>query len=374
MNIDIGTLTRRLLSFNTINPPGDERACAHYLGALLEPAGYETRYYEFADKRSTLIARLAGSRDSLPICFTGHLDTVPLGAAPWAGDPFAGETDGDKLFGRGTSDMKSGVAAMVAMALRLAQAANRQTGITLIFTAGEETTCEGATHVAGLHGVLGKAGAIVAGEPSANVPYIAHKGCLRYAINFSGIAAHGSMPDQGVNAIYKAADAIKKLEKFDFAVPAHPLLGKPTLAVTMMAAGSAINMIPGEASVRMDIRTLPGQTEAEICQKLEAALGGDVELQFLNGAASISTDENHEWVRTVFDIMERCTGKRPAPDGATYFTDCSVLTPAYGYPPTIILGPGEPELAHKTDEFCYISKIELAAEAYTEIARRWCDV
>jgi succinyl-diaminopimelate desuccinylase len=374
MNFDVGTLTRKLLSFNTINPPGDERACAHYLGALLAPAGYETRYYEFADKRSTLIAQLAGSSDKSPICFTGHLDTVPLGAAPWVRDPFTGETDGDKLFGRSTSDMKSGVAAMVVMALGLAQVANRQTGITLIFTAGEETTCEGAAHIAGLDGVLGKAGAIVAGEPSANVPYIAHKGCLRYAIKFRGIAAHGSMPDQGVNAIYKAADAIKKLETFDFAVPSHPFLGKPTLAVTMMAGGSAINMIPGQATVSLDIRTLPGQTEAEICQKLELALGVDVELRRLQSAASVSTDESHEWVRSVFDIMEHLTGKRPAPDGATYFTDCSVFTPAYGNPPTIILGPGEPELAHKTDEFCYLSKIELAANAYTEIARRWCDV
>ncbi len=374
MNVDVLTLTRKLLFFNTINPPGDERACAHYLGALLEEAGYATRYYEFADKRSTLIARLAGTNNKPPICFTGHLDTVPLGSTPWACDPFAGATDGDKLFGRGASDMKSGVAAMVTMALHLAAIANRQSEITLIFTAGEETACEGAAHVAGLDGVLGTAGAIVAGEPSANVPYLAHKGCVRYAIIVRGVAAHGSMPDQGVNAIYKAADAIKKLEAFDFAVPSHPFLGQPTLAVTMITAGSAINMIPGEATVSMDIRTLPGQTEADIFKKLQSALGADVELRRVQGAASVATDENHEWVSSVFDIIEHLTGKRPAPAGATYFSDCSVLTPAYGYPPTIILGPGEPEMAHKTDEFCYLSKIELAAEAYTKIARRWCDV
>lgn len=374
MKNDALALTRKLLSFKTVNPPGDERECAHYLGGLLENAGYETRYYEFADKRSTLIARLAGSNDKPPICFTGHLDTVPLGATPWARDPFAGEIDGDKLFGRGASDMKSGVAAMVAMALALAQLANRQSGITLIFTAGEETTCEGAAQVAALDGVLGVAGAIVAGEPSANVPFIAHKGCVRYAVKITGVAAHGSMPEQGVNAIYKAADAIKKLESFDFAVPSHPILGQPTLAVTMMSAGSAINMIPGEAVVSLDIRTLPGQTEADILKKLQSALGIDVELRRLQGAASVSSDENDEWVRSVFDIMEHLTGKRPVPVGATYFSDCSILTPAYGNPPTIILGPGEPELAHKTDEFCSISKIDLAAEAYTEIARQWCGV
>ena len=374
MRLDALTLMRKLLSFNTINPPGDERVCAHYLGELLETAGYETRYYEFADKRSTLIARLAGSSDKLPICFTGHLDTVPLGATPWARDPFAGETDGDKLFGRGTSDMKSGVAAIVLMALRLACLANRQAGLTLILTAGEETVCEGAKYVAGLAGALGQAGAIVVGEPSANAPYLAHKGCVRYAVKFKGAAAHSSTPEQGDNAIYKAAAAIRKLAGFDFDLPAHPFLGKPTLAVTMIEGGTAINMIPAAAAIRVDIRTLPGQSETEVHKSLAALLGADVELRRLDGAASVGTDENHEWVRQVFTIMEKLSGKRPAPAGATYFTDCSVFTPAYGKPPTIILGPGEPEMAHRTDEYCCLSKIELAVDAYSEIARRWCDL
>lgn len=372
MIFDAVSLTRKLLSFNTVNPPGAERDCAHFVGQLLEAAGYQTGYYEFADQRATLIARIGGSEDKLPLCFTGHLDTVPLGATAWLRDPFTGETDGDKLFGRGTSDMKSGVAAMVLMALRVAKLPARKAGLILVFTAGEETTCEGARYVAGLDGVLGRAGAIVAGEPTANAPLVAHKGCVRYAIKFTGVAAHGSMPEQGVNAIYKAAEAIKRLAAFDFTVPAHPFLGQPTLAVTLVNGGTAINMIPAQATISLDIRTLPGQTEAEIRRQLIAALGDDAELQLIHGAASVGSDANHEWVQQVFDIMHNLTGTRPVPAGATYFTDCSVLTPAYGNPPTLILGPGEPEMAHKTDEFCYLSKIELAAEAYTAIAKEWC--
>src|SRR5258706_10017305 len=374
MTLDVLTLTRKLLGFETINSPGDERACALYLGSLLETAGYETRYYEFADKRSNLIARLAGRDEKLPICFTGHLDTVPLGSTSWSRDPFAGETDGDKLYGRGTSDMKSGVAAMGLMALRLARPANRRAGITLIFTAGEETTCEGADYLASLDNVIGKAGALIGGEPSANAPYIAHKGCLRYTATFTGTAAHASMPEQGDNAIHQAAAAISKLATFDFDVAAHPFLGKPTLAVTMMSAGTAINMIPAAATISMDIRTLPGQTATMVHRQLVAALGNAVAIKQLNGAASVGTDERDELVQQVFWGMETLSGKRPMAAGATYFTDCSVLTSAFGNPPTIILGPGEPEMAHKTDEFCYLSKIELAVEAYTEIARQWCGV
>jgi succinyl-diaminopimelate desuccinylase len=365
-------LTRKLLSFATVNPPGHEQDCAHFLGKLLEDAGYETRYYEFTDKRSTLIARRSGNGEKLPICFTGHLDTVPLGTTPWLRDPFAGEVDGDKIYGRGASDMKSGVAAITLMALQLAKLPHRNGGITIIFTAGEETTCEGAAYVAGLGHALGKASAIVAGEPTGNLPWIAHKGCVRYTIKTRGVAAHASMPEKGINAIHQAADVIRKLAAFDFDMPPHQLLGKPTLAVTMMNGGTAINMIPTEATIGVDIRTIPGQTEVAVRKKLEAVLGSDIELQELNSAASIATGADDEWVRDVFGMMERLTGRRPVPDGATYFTDCSVLTPAFGNPPTIILGPGEPEMAHKTDEFCYVSKIDLAVEAYGHIARRWC--
>jgi succinyl-diaminopimelate desuccinylase len=374
MMLDATSLTRKLLSFNTINPPGNERDCAYYLGKLLEEAGCEVRCYEFAEKRSTLIARLAGGSDKWALCFTGHLDTVPLGTTAWTRDAFAGETDGDKLFGRGTSDMKSGVAAIMLMALRLARFPARQAGLTIIFTAGEETTCEGAAHIAGLPGVLGEAGAIVAGEPTANAPWIAHKGCVRYALKTKGVAAHASMPEKGVNAIYKAAGVIGRLEAFEFDLPPHPFLGEPTLAVTTISAGTAINMIPEEARLCVDIRTLPGQTEESVRRRLEAVLGTEIELEKLDSAASVGTAADNEWIQTVFGVTERLTGERPVPAGAAYFTDCSILTPAYGNPPTIILGPGEPDMAHKIDEFCHVSKIDFAAEAYTEIAKKWCGV
>ena len=132
------SLTRKLLAFNTINPPGQERDCARYLGEVLEAGGFQTSYYEHAEGRGTLVARLEGRSHKAPICFTGHIDTVPLGAVEWSKDPFNGEQDGNKIFGRGTSDMKSGVAAMVLASLELAKQPQRGAGIILVLTAGEE--------------------------------------------------------------------------------------------------------------------------------------------------------------------------------------------------------------------------------------------
>src|SRR5678816_2675987 len=99
-------LTRELLRFDTVNPPGQERACAEHLGQLLENAGFTVRSYEYAPGRTSLIARLGGSSDRAPLCFVGHMDTVPLGAMRWTHDPFAGEIVDGRLYGRGSTDMK----------------------------------------------------------------------------------------------------------------------------------------------------------------------------------------------------------------------------------------------------------------------------
>src|SRR5258705_3059644 len=116
--LDPRALARELLAFNTINPPGMERACARHLGEMLADAGFRVAYHEFAESRTSLIAQIGGDAARPPICFTGHIDTVPLGHAHWTRDAFAGETDGDRLYGRGATDMKSGIAAFVAAAIQ----------------------------------------------------------------------------------------------------------------------------------------------------------------------------------------------------------------------------------------------------------------
>ena len=366
------SLTRKLLAFNTINPPGQEYHCVKYLGKILENGGFKTNFYEFEEGRKNLIARLEGRGNKLPICFTGHIDTVPLGAAQWSKDPFKGEIEGDKVYGRGSTDMKGGVAAMVIACLRLAELSKSTAGITLIITVSEETGCQGAYHLAQSGNVLEKAGALIVGEPTSNYPLIGHKGALFLEAQTRGIAAHGSMPEKGVNAIYKAAQAVRKLQQFDFNFPSHPIFGSPTLNVGTITGGVNINSVPDQATIGIDIRTVPGQSNKDVYEILKSYLGETVELKCLTDAGAVSADQEHEWIQEVFEIMEPFLNERPLARGASYFTDASVLAPALGNPPTIILGPGEPEMAHKTDEFCYISKIEEAAEAYVEIGRKWC--
>ena len=370
--LDLISLTRRLLSFHTVNPPGQERECAEYLGRLLEQGGLEVASYEFEQGRTSLIARLQGSGDLDPICYSGHIDTIPVGTGPWSKDPFSGEVDGDRLFGRGASDMKSGVSAMVSAALSLADISSRKAGLTLVLTAGEETGSQGASHLAGLGGVLGRAGALVVGEPTSNYPLVGHKGSLWLEARTTGVTAHGSMLEQGDNAIYKAVRAVTGLQGYGFNIPPHPLLGSPTLNVGTIAGGVNINSVPDRAVIGVDIRTIPGLPHNELIKDLQSHLGEEVDISPVMDVESVATDPENEWVREVFELVEPFIKERPKPRGATYFTDASILTPAFGRPPTIILGPGQPEMAHKTDEFCLVSRIEQAAEIYFEIARKWC--
>ena len=365
-------LTRELVATRTINPPGDEAKAASLVGARLEAAGFAVEPHEFDAGRTSLVARW-GVSDRPSLCLTGHLDTVPLGKADWSVDPFSGETDGDRLFGRGTSDMKGGTAAIVVAAERVAALGGEPSaGLELVLCAGEETGCEGALALARADGLLGRCGAVLVAEPTTNYPCVAHKGVVWADAVARGKTAHGSMPHLGENAIYALARAILALEDFAFDTPEHPLLGAPTVSLGTFSGGININSVPDHATAGIDVRTVPGLDGDAVLAALRERLGDEVELEPRVMLDPVDTDPGDAWAGSVFEVMEPLIGEAPSPRGLAYFTDAAALSPAYGSPPTIICGPGDAEQAHRTDESCSISALEAAAEGFFEISRRWC--
>jgi succinyl-diaminopimelate desuccinylase len=367
-------LTQDLVRFRTINPPGDERACAERLASLLEGAGFAVDVVPFGNGRAQLVARIGGGADKLPLGFTGHLDTVPLGAQPWSVDPFAAEILDGKLYGRGSSDMKSGVAAFVAASVALADKLAGAAGVVLLITAGEETGCTGAADLARSRTPLPQLGALVVAEPTGNHALVGHKGALWLEAVTTGVTAHGSMPEKGVNAVHKAARAITALQDFDFNFARHDVLGGPTLNVGTIHGGLNINSVPDRAAIGIDIRTIPGQSHAKIRDQLASYLGTEVELRTLLDAESVWTSPDDPWIGEVFRITRDVAGFGEEIAAAPYFTDASVLTPAMGSPPTAVIGPGELALAHQTDEYCFVSRIEEATEIYSRMIRSWCGI
>ena len=370
---DAVSLTRDLLRFDTVNPPGLERDCAHTAARMLQDAGFTVEFQEYEKDRTSVVARAGGKAGKDPLCLTGHLDVVPLGTRKWSKDPFSGEADGDRLYGRGSSDMKAGVAAMLIAARNFGKKLNNTAGIVLVLTAAEENGCIGSRHLAALPKLMGKAGAIVVGEPTSNYPMVGHKGSLKFHATFNGVSAHGSMPQLGVNAIYKAAKAIAKLEEFQFGVPEHPVMGLPTMNVGTVEGGSGVNLVPDLAKIGVDIRTVPGTDHAALLLQLKNLLS-EADLEVFADSNSVWTEPQDAWVRRVFEICKPILKETPVARTMPYMTDAANLLKVYVGAPTVVLGPGEAAMAHQTDEYCHMERIRQSVQIYEEIIQDWCGV
>jgi len=364
------SLARTLIGFDTRNPGGDESACIEYLGQHLSAAGFTVKTSAFAESRPSLVAR-RGPGDRPALCFAGHVDTVPLGNAPWRNDPFGGEIVGDRLYGRGACDMKGGIAALVTAACQIAPRLAAGDDLILAIVAGEETGCLGSRHLAEHRNLLGHAGAVVVGEPTGNYPLVGHKGALWLSARFHGRTAHGAMPEKGDNAVYKAAVAVGRLQHFDFGIPPHSHLGGPSLNVGTFHGGLNINSVPDVAEIGIDIRTMPGLDHGDLTRMIQDCLGSEAEVSRLIDVNALWTPPEQPWVQTVFRIAAPFVGEAPTPRTVAFFTDGAPLQAAYGGAPTLILGPGASTMAHRTDEFCPVSEIEAAATIYQRIAEQW---
>jgi succinyl-diaminopimelate desuccinylase len=360
-------LTRELIALDTVNPPGNEAPAARLVGKLLEANGFDVDYIPYGENRLHVVAQKGCGRNSLPVIFTGHFDTVPLGAVSWKTDPLGGEIKDGKIYGRGSSDMKGGVAAMVVAAIRAFEEGTPPEGVRLLLTAAEETGCQGAKHLVSTYKKMGRTQGIVVGEPTANIPAIGHKGGLYLNLKTKGKTAHSSMPHLGENAIYKAARAILKVEKFDFGKEEDPLLGFSTLNVGKMQGGINLNSVPDHAEFTIDARTTTKVEHHKLLERLTNELGEEVAIEVLVDLQAVSTDESDSFVQSVYAACGIQTGQAGFPKSLPYLTDGAVLQPAYSGTPTVILGPGQPEMAHKTDEFCYTENIEKAVEIYKNI-------
>ncbi|MBK1784192.1 M20 family metallopeptidase [Prauserella cavernicola] len=370
MSVDVHNLTRELVALDTIGHAESDALAV--VAPLLEKAGFSVEIAEHEPGRGTLIAEWHAGLDEPPLCLSGHVDTVPLGAAPWQHDPFHAEPDGDRLHGRGTSDMKGGVAAIVAAATRIATLSPRRAGLRLVLTAAEETGSAGARLAA--ERLTGRpSGPLVITEPTGNAVFNGHKGALWLSARAGGVTAHGSMPHLGDNAVYKLARAVGRLESYAFDARPHAVMGAPTLNVGTFQGGLNTNSVPDSAEATVDVRTVAGQDHREVLASLARRAGDEVRLAPLIDLPPVWTEPGDEWTESVAEIAREISGHGEGPPrAASYFTDASVLTPAFGLVPTVICGPGEAEQAHVTDEWVSLTKLADSVAILERIAVDWC--
>ena len=344
---------------------GREAELARRCAEILEKAGVEGRLVEWsAEGREQYVARTGGDT---PLTFTGHLDTVPATPSDWSVDPWSADVDGDRMVGRGTSDMKSGVAAIVEAVADHAARSHDCRGVQVVLTAGEETGCTGALQIPG--DLLAAGGPLVVAEPTRNALVPGHKGAHWMHLTATGKAAHGSAPELGDNAAVKVARA---------AVALHDFEGWPagvTANVGVLRGGVQTNVVPDAGEIYLDIRSVPSAQGDAIREVVRSVVGDAVRVEDHVVLPPVDTDTSDPFVALVGEALG-ATGLDGTPvETARYFTDASALIPLLAdgaTTPTVILGPGEPEQCHVADEWCSLARVDEAVAVYGELLDRWC--
>jgi succinyl-diaminopimelate desuccinylase len=348
-----------------------ESGLADRCAGILADAGMAGALVDFEAGRSQYVGRTGTGP---PLTLTGHLDTVPATRSDWSVDPWAADVDGDRLVGRGTSDMKSGVAALVVAVAAHAGSCRDCRGVQVVLTAGEETGCEGALRIPPT--ALAGGGPLVVAEPTANRLVPAHKGVHWMRLTAQGRAAHGSAPELGDNAVVRLARAAVALHDFD-GWPREEGFGRVTANVGVLRGGVQPNVVPDMAELLLDVRTVPTATGDTVVDLVGSLAGEGVRVADHVVLPPVHTAADDPFLTMAAGALSSVGLDSSLAEPARYFTDASalgpLLTPAGSSPvPTVVLGPGEPDQCHVADEWCSLRRVDEAVEVYGQLLKAWC--
>jgi len=414
------TLLQDLIRFNTVNPPGNERAAQEHLASMLARAGLEVELLGRTPERPNLVARLRGSGDGPSLCLLSHVDTVLATPSEWTHDPWAADIEDGVLYGRGAQDMKQQTATELCAALRLADEGWQGRGDLLVVVVVDEERggAEGAQWICAEHPDKVSCEYLLNEGAGTRVPYgderlypvcIAEKGVFRFTIRTTGVAAHASMPRLGDNALLKTAPLLARMAErqpgFDvtegprlllerlgltyeqlrerdpvLAMVVEPMLGV-TLAPTVARASTQINVVPSTAEIDVDCRVPPGLGREDALRRIHEVLGGEgYEIEFTEevvGNASRAESPLMDAIAGWVDAQD--PGARLVPTILPGFTDSRTWRAAfpdcvaYGFFPqremTLYeVGP----LWHGADERIDVRDLEFATRFFADMAREIC--
>jgi len=369
---------QRMVKVNTVNPPGDEQNLAKLIYDNLSVNGLECQLHQVDENRSNIVVTLKGKDSTLKkLYFNGHLDTVPIGEQPWTFNPFGAEIKDGRMYGRGTTDMKGGVAAILETMLILQENKfSLEQDIVFVGTVGEEVDCLGA-RAAIETGLIDNPGAILIAEPSSIDLYIAHKGALWLEIRTFGKTAHGSMPDEGTNAIDSMMyiqEEIKnlKLDEVD------DLLGVMSQSTNTIQGGVATNVVPDYCTLNLDIRTISSTQNSEILNELDIIIARltDTKVEFqanyvvLQNLEPLKNNNESVLIRKLQVLNQEMDQMGAYSQSANYYTDGSVFRKHFDCP-ILICGAGDPNQAHQPDESILISELEKSVEFYLRVVETY---
>jgi acetylornithine deacetylase/succinyl-diaminopimelate desuccinylase-like protein len=360
-------LLQELIRIPSVNPAGTpgcattgEAACAAYVGEFLTSLGAEVVTPEVLPGRPNVVGRFS-SPGKPRLLFAPHTDTVSVSGMTI--DPFGGDRRAGRIWGRGASDTKGSIAAML-WAFQSLGADLQQLSHEIWFAglAGEEAGQQGAKALADRE----RFDFVIAGEPTGmNVVYT-HKGCTQIQLVTRGKAVHASAPETGSNAIYKMAAAVQLLEREiapGLATIRHPVLGSPTLSVGTIEGGSKTNIVPDRCAATVDVRTVPEQETESFFTELEGKLRAvcpDLEIEYTH-SHPLFTDPAHPLIRLLEEGGAQCVG-------APWFCDAAIFEQLGT--PAIAMGPGSIAQAHTEDEWISEEALQGGADGFERFLRQ----
>ncbi len=368
-------ILKDLIQINSVN--GNEIDVAAYLAKLFEQYGFKTEIDAFGDRRANLIVEFGSDSSKRVLGVTGHMDTVAIGNRNnWHHDPFGAETQGDRLYGRGAADMKSGLAAQVIALIELKESGWQPDGkIRFIATAGEEYGTPGANRLEE-RGIAKDLDALIVGEPTGGNIVYATSGSYNYQVICKGRSAHSSMPERGVNAVSGLARFIELEDRLFDNVPLDQYLGSVKHSITILKAGDQVNTIPDHAELRGNIRPTRAFDNQKVTQRFNQAIDYlnqttdyQLSLNILNDWWPIATDPQNELVKLALTASKNSYQKDPELTIINGATDASVFVKHRPELPVIVLGADEWSRAHQVDEYTTWSSYFATISAYQTIMR-----
>lgn len=367
-------LLKEILAIPSVNGADNEGAVAEFIANYLKEKHIDAFVQQIDETHANIIAKLEG-KSSETVVWNGHLDTVPYGnTEEWNTDPSIPVERNGRIYARGASDMKSGLAAMVYLLGEIGESGEKpEQTILFLGTCDEEKSGLGAEKI--LEEIdLSSGSLLLIGEPTGCKLGVAQKGCIWAQLNISGKTSHGAYPEEGYNAVEYGMKIVCRIKKWVTEYE-HRVLGTATAQVTMIQGGIAPNMTPDFAEILLDIRTVPGISAEDVEKKIKKICWEEVEetngevkfeVRIKNARRAIEIAEEERWIKE-FKAYLKQNGAETEEIGINYFTDASILTKKESEIPVLLFGPGEPRLAHKPNEFVELEKYEKYIEILGEI-------
>ncbi|ECB9774782.1 ArgE/DapE family deacylase [Listeria monocytogenes] len=354
---------------------GHEEQVANYLQKLFAEYGIESEKVQYDVDRASLVSEI-GSNDGKVLAFSGHMDVVDAGdVSKWKFPPFEAAEHEGKIYGRGATDMKSGLAAMVIAMIELHEEKQKLNGkIRLLATVGEEVGELGAEQLT-QKGYADDLDGLIIGEPSGHRIVYAHKGSINYTVKSTGKNAHSSMPEFGVNAIDNLLLFYNEVEKFVKSIDAtNEILGDFIHNVTVIDGGNQVNSIPEKAQLQGNIRSIPEmdnetvkQVLVKIINKLNKQENVNLELIFDYDKQPVFSDKNSDLVHIAKSVASDIVKEEIPLLGISGTTDAAEFTKAKKEFPVIIFGPGN-ETPHQVNENVSVENYLEMVDVYKRIA------